>query len=106
VVRYPLALASLPVTPSRGDLRFALPVGLIFDENKIVLEPDREVQGAVRTVFELFAPEGTAFGVVPRFQELGLRFRVSLAGHMVGAWRMLAPMCSAATNLLSRRSIG
>src|SRR3974390_3452750 len=40
---------------SRGDLRFALPVGLIFDEDKIVLDPDREVQGAVRTVFELFA---------------------------------------------------
>ena len=52
---------------SRGDLRFALPVGLVFDENNIVLDPDREVQGAVRTVFELFAREGTAFGVdVPR----------------------------------------
>ena len=66
---------------SRGDLRFALPVGLIFDENKIVLDPDREVQGAVRTVFELFAREGTAFGVVQRFQELAC---VSLAEPMVG----------------------
>ena len=58
----------------RGDLRFALPVGLIFDDDKIVLDPDREVQGAVRTVFELFGREGTAYGVVRRFQELGLRF--------------------------------
>src|SRR6185437_2060392 len=36
---------------SRGDLRFVLPVGLVFDNDKIVLDPDREVQGAVRTVF-------------------------------------------------------
>ena len=68
---------------SRGDLRFALPVGLIFDEDKIVLDPDQEVQGAVRTVFELFAREGTAFGVVQRFQELGLRFPRRAYG---GAW--------------------
>ena len=33
---------------SRGDLRFPLPVGLVYDEDKIVLDPDREVQGAVR----------------------------------------------------------
>src|SRR5260370_5241373 len=68
---------------SRGDVRCALPVGLIFDENKIVLDLDREVQGAVRTVFELFAREGTAFGVVQRFQELGLRFPRRAYG---GAW--------------------
>ena len=68
---------------SRGDLRFALPVGLIFDEDKIVLDPDREVQGAVRTVFELFAREGSAFAVVQRFQELGLRFPRRAYG---GAW--------------------
>ena len=59
---------------SRGELRFALPVGLVFDDNKVVLDPDQEVQGAIRTVFELFAREGTAYGVVRRFQELGLHF--------------------------------
>lgn len=58
---------------SRGDLRFALPVGLVFDEEKIVPDPDREVQGAVRTVFELFEREGTAYSVVRRFNDLGLR---------------------------------
>ncbi len=68
---------------ARGDLRFALPVGLVFDEDKIVLDPDREVQGAVRTVFELFAREGTAYGVVRRFGELGLRFPRRSYG---GAW--------------------
>ncbi|OBQ95797.1 hypothetical protein A9K66_24585 [Mesorhizobium sp. AA23] len=32
------------------------------------------MQGAVRAVFELFAREGTAYAVVQRFHELGLRF--------------------------------
>lgn len=68
---------------SRGDLRFALPVGLVFDDDKTVLDPDQEVQGAVRMVFELFAQEGTAYGVVRRFQELGLRFPRRSYG---GAW--------------------
>jgi DNA invertase Pin-like site-specific DNA recombinase len=68
---------------SRGDLRFPLPVGLVYDEDKIVLDPDREVQGAVRTVFELFEREGTAYSVVKRFQELGLRFPRRAYG---GAW--------------------
>src|SRR5258707_1834715 len=28
---------------------FPLPVGLVFDDDKIALDPDQEVQGAVRT---------------------------------------------------------
>jgi DNA invertase Pin-like site-specific DNA recombinase len=59
---------------NRGELRFPLPVGLVYDDRRIVLDPDQEVQGAVRTVFELFAREGTAYGVVRRFHDQGLRF--------------------------------
>jgi len=40
---------------SRGELRFPLPVGFVYDDDRIVLDPDQEVQGAVRAVFELFA---------------------------------------------------
>ena len=68
---------------NKGELRFPLPVGLVFDDDKIVLDPDLEVQGAVRLVFELFAREGSAFAVVQRFQELGLRFPRRSYG---GAW--------------------
>ena len=32
----------------KGELRFPLPVGLVFDGDKIVLDPDQEVQGAVQ----------------------------------------------------------
>jgi DNA invertase Pin-like site-specific DNA recombinase len=68
---------------SKGELRFPLPVGFVFEGEKIVLDPDQEVQGAVRAVFELFARESTAFGVVQRFNELNLRFPRRAYG---GAW--------------------
>ncbi len=67
----------------KGELRFPLPVGLVFADDQIVLDPDQEVQGAVRMVFDLFEREGSAFAVVQRFQELGLRFPRRSYG---GAW--------------------
>ena len=68
---------------AKGELHFPLPVGFVFDDDKIVLDPDREVQGAVRRVFDLFAETGTAFGVVARFNELSLQFPRRAYG---GAW--------------------
>jgi DNA invertase Pin-like site-specific DNA recombinase len=68
---------------SRGELRFPLPVGFVFEDDKIVLDPDQEVQGAVRMAFDLFEREGTAYGAVRRFQALGLRFPRRSYG---GAW--------------------
>ena len=67
----------------KGELRFPLPVGFVYDGDKIVLDPDQEVQGAVRSVFELFEKEGTAYAVVRRFSDLGLRFPRRSYG---GAW--------------------
>src|SRR5215468_5685851 len=68
---------------SRGELRFPLPVGFVYDDDRIVLDPDQEVQGAVRAVFALFAREGTAYGVVRRVHDQGLRFPRRSYG---GAW--------------------
>ena len=67
----------------KGELKFSLPVGYVYDGDEIVLDPDQEVQGAVRTVFELFQREGTAYAVVERFNELGLHFPRRQWG---GAW--------------------
>ena len=67
----------------KGELHFALPVGFVFDNDKTALDPDQEVQGAVRTVFELFERESSAYAVVRCFQELGLRFPRRSYG---GAW--------------------
>src|ERR1700693_3059512 len=38
----------------KGELRFPLPVGLCYDDGRIVLDPDDEVRGAVQLVFRLF----------------------------------------------------
>jgi len=67
----------------KGELHFALPVGFVFDDDKITFDADQEVQGAVRMVFELFERESTAYAVVRRFQQLGLRFPRRSYG---GAW--------------------
>jgi len=67
----------------KGELKFPLPVGYVYDGDEIALDPDQEVQGAVRTIFELFQREGTAYAVVQRFNELGLRFPRRAYG---GAW--------------------
>ncbi len=68
---------------AKGELHFPLPVGFVFEGDKIVLDPDQEVQGAVRMIFSLFQQTGSAFGVVRRFHELGLRFPRRSYG---GAW--------------------
>ena len=55
--------------------RFPLPIGLCYaDEGRIVLDPDQEVQGAVRLVFEVFRQTGSAYAVVHHFGRQQLRF--------------------------------
>jgi DNA invertase Pin-like site-specific DNA recombinase len=59
----------------KGELGLPLPVGLVHDEaGRVVMDPDREVQGAVRQVFEGFARHGSAGAVVRHFRDNGLRF--------------------------------
>jgi len=53
---------------AKGELHFPLPLGFVFEGDKIVLDPDQEVQGAVRMIFSLFEQTGSAFGVVRRFK--------------------------------------
>ena len=68
----------------KGELRFPLPVGLCYDEaGHTVLDPDAEVRGAVALVFRLFRESGTAYAVVQRFAEQGLRFPKRAYG---GVW--------------------
>jgi len=67
----------------RGELRFPLPVGLCWQEEQIVLDPDQEVQGAIRLVFQYFQETGSAYGVAHRFAEKGLKFPKRAYG---GVW--------------------
>lgn len=60
----------------RGELRFPLPVGLVYGDEpaKVVLDPDIEVQNAVRLVFSTFRTTGSAYGVVRHFRKHNLSF--------------------------------
>jgi DNA invertase Pin-like site-specific DNA recombinase len=56
-----------------GTLRFRLPVGLVYDAaGHIRLDPDEEIQHAVRQVFEVFATSKSALAVVKYFETHGL----------------------------------
>lgn len=68
----------------KGELRFALPVGYCYDADGLtVMDPDEEVQIAVRNVFQAFQSSGSAYGVVQFFAQNGLRFPKRAYG---GAW--------------------
>ena len=59
----------------KGKLRQPLPVGLCFDdENNIVLDPNAEVQGAIRLLFAAFKETGTAYAVVQKFAKDNISF--------------------------------
>lgn len=66
----------------RGDLRFPLPVGYVYDDDgNTVMDPDEEVRAAVADVFAAFQATGSAYGVVGAFE--GRRFPKRAYG---GAW--------------------
>lgn len=68
----------------KGELRFPLPVGYCYDEQAgMIPDPDEEVRAAVELVFRFFRETGSAYAVVQRFFENGLRFPKRAYG---GAW--------------------
>jgi DNA invertase Pin-like site-specific DNA recombinase len=74
--------ASKKAAAERGELRTPLPVGYVHDElGEVVIDPDAEVQAAIRDVFAAFAACGSAYGVVAAFA--GRRFPLRAYG---GAW--------------------
>jgi DNA invertase Pin-like site-specific DNA recombinase len=69
---------------AKGELHFPLPVGFCYDaEGGTVPDPDAEVRGAVALVFRLFRETGSAYAVVQRFAQAGLRFPKRAYG---GVW--------------------
>jgi DNA invertase Pin-like site-specific DNA recombinase len=59
----------------RGELRLPLPVGFCYAAgDRVVLDPDLQVQQAVRLFFATFARTGSAWGTVKVFREQGLSF--------------------------------
>lgn len=59
----------------RGELKSPLPVGFVYDpQNHVFLDPDRQVQQALRTFFTTFEQTGTACATVKHFHDHGLLF--------------------------------
>ena len=59
----------------KGELRFPLPVGYVFDElNCIVKDPDAQVRSSLDLVFDYFQQCGSAYSVVQRFAREKLKF--------------------------------
>ena len=59
----------------RGELRCRLPVGLIYDAaDRVVLDPDQQVQDAIRLFFKAFERTGSACATVKEFSQQGLTF--------------------------------
>jgi excisionase family DNA binding protein len=66
----------------RGELRFPLPVGYVYDdEGATVMDPDAEVAAAVTDLFAAFRAGGSAYQVVAAFK--GRRFPLRAYG---GVW--------------------
>jgi hypothetical protein len=77
----------------RGELRIRLPVGFVYDrQDKVFLNPDRQVQESIRMLFETYRRVGSAHRVVRVFQEQGIKFPMRLhSGPSKGevVWREL-----------------
>ena len=60
---------------SRGELEQQLPVGLVHGpDGKVGLDPDQQVQAALRTFFDTFQRTGSATATVRSFRQEGLLF--------------------------------
>jgi len=59
----------------KGELRHPLPVGYAYDDqNHVVIDPDAQVCGAIALAFHVFLETGSAYAVVQRFAQRGLKF--------------------------------
>jgi DNA invertase Pin-like site-specific DNA recombinase/DNA-binding transcriptional regulator YiaG len=59
----------------RGDLRTRLPTGLVYTpDERVVLDPDQQVQQAFRCLFATFRRTGSALATVRAFHDQGLSF--------------------------------
>jgi DNA invertase Pin-like site-specific DNA recombinase len=75
----------------RGELKMPLPVGLVYDPlQRIVLDPDKQVQNTLRHFFETFRRIGAGWATVQAFAKEGLKFpRHGQAGSGQLIWESL-----------------
>lgn len=85
---------------ARGELRRALPVGLVWGEadGEIRFHPDEAVTGVIAAIFERFAVAGSARGVWLWLRDQDLRFPLQRIGYEI-TW--VEPTYHAVHNVLS-----
>ncbi len=83
----------------RGELKMALPVGLVYDDDgRVCLDPDQQVQKSLRYFFASFTRTGSAWGTVQAFRREGLKFpRRGQAGVGGIVWNPLEHATATAT---------
>jgi DNA invertase Pin-like site-specific DNA recombinase len=69
---------------ARGELRTALPVGLVWTDGGITLHPDEAVRGAISAIFEQFPLRGSARGVWLWLKEQGLKLPMPRHDYLRG----------------------
>ena len=59
----------------RGEFKTRLPVGFIYDPaGKVILDPDKQVQATIHSLFDVFQRTGAAFATVKAFRHDDVRF--------------------------------
>ena len=59
----------------RGELKTRLPTGFVYDHNdKIIIDPDIQVQQSIRLFFDVFQRTGAAFATVKAFAKDDVKF--------------------------------
>jgi DNA invertase Pin-like site-specific DNA recombinase len=65
----------------RGELKNPIPVGLVYDsQDRVVRDPDRQVQDTLNNFFRTFERVGSASGTVKRFAQEGWLFPSRIHG--------------------------
>ena len=58
----------------RGELKTPIPIGYVHDGNRIIKDPDIEIQKAVSLCFDVFRRQGSTYRVLEHFNKNGLKF--------------------------------
>jgi DNA invertase Pin-like site-specific DNA recombinase len=76
----------------RGELRIAVPVGYLWSrDGGLIMDPDRRIQEAIRTIFRLFERLGSATQVLLHMRREGLLFPRPVDGKSMSALAWRAP---------------
>jgi DNA invertase Pin-like site-specific DNA recombinase len=78
---------------SRGELAFRLPTGYVRDASgRTVLDPDQQIQQAVRLLFDTFRQVGSANGTVRYFRKQEIKFPTLIQRGVQKGERVWGPL--------------